>query len=320
VVSFRVAPAWQNELLYSECNSNCPTILALGMLLLHDGAVLKNLKVAPLLNNNPLQHHWNSVATSWKFFGPPLRPSESDIKVMQSWADEACDSPGQGLMLGVTPELANLDFAPGFQLGALERSDEMIRHVWPGDKPGARRAQVGEWSDIPFEDSSVDCVLGDGCFISMPFPLGYDVLAKSIHRVLKSSGCMLMRFFLQTDHLEAPEAVVDDLRRGKIGSFHVFKWRLAMALQPSSEDGICLNDIWQFWADTQISTSQLSNELDWPIESIQTIELYRGKSSRFFFPRREEMLDRLKLFDIKEYVTLNYELGDRCPLLRCTPN
>ena len=45
---------------------------------------------------------------------------------------------------------------------------------------------------------------------------------------MRSNGRLIMRFFVQKEEPERPEEVFRDLIEDRIGSFHAFKWRLAM--------------------------------------------------------------------------------------------
>lgn len=263
-----------------------------------------------------LQVHWNSIARHWKHFGPPLRPCDDDLAVMRSAIFQHPVASPRVLMLGVTPEIAQLDWPQGTCLDAVERSTEMIDVVWPGDVPGVRRAHRGEWLELPFRESSFDVVIGDGCYISMKFPDGYEQLTRSIRRVLKPDGMLIMRFFVSPEEKEHPDDVITDLLSGQIGSFHAFKWRLAMAVQNDPRHGVCLRDVWRTWSGYEISQIELARQMGWTLESIQTIELYQDRQVRFTFPRREEALSEVRtMFDVKHIHTPTYELGERCPIL-----
>ena len=224
------------------------------------------------------------------------------------------------LLLGVTPEIASMSWPAGTQLHAIERSAEMIAVVWPGDIPSRRQAVQGEWLELPFEAHEFDLIIGDGCFISMSYPDGYRSLTASLRRVLKADGLVILRFFAKETPYESAPDVYASLHRGDIGSFHAFKWRLAMALQPSPEAGVRLHDIWRNWADAGIPASELSARTGWTEDAIHTIELYRDKQARFTFPSLGDALAALTPgFTVEEIRHLGYELGSRCPVVSLRP-
>jgi hypothetical protein len=64
------------------------------------------------------------------------------------------------------------------------------------------------------------------------------------HRVLRPGGLFSHRFFLRPERGEKTDSVFDELRAGRIGNFHIFKWRLAMSMHGAIEDGVRLGDIW----------------------------------------------------------------------------
>jgi hypothetical protein len=64
----------------------------------------------------------------------------------------------------------------------------------------------------------------------MSYPDGAKALARELGRVLDARGRLVVRAFVPPTTREAPEAVVRDLRARRMGSFHVFKWRLLMSL------------------------------------------------------------------------------------------
>jgi SAM-dependent methyltransferase len=224
------------------------------------------------------------------------------------------------LLLGVTPEIASMPWPEHTQLQAIDRSGEMIELVWPGDFPGRREARLGEWLQLPFADHEFDIIIGDGCFIHMDYPHGWRSLGKSLRRVLKDDGLLILRFFVQEGTRESIEDVYADLRRGAIGSFHAFKWRLAMAMQATSADGVCLHDIWENWISSGVSVPALSAQCGWAPESIQTIALYREKRVNHSFPTLDEAIATLQPSFRRDTVHHpGYELGGRCPIVTFRP-
>jgi hypothetical protein len=89
-----------------------------------------------------------------------------------------------------------------------------------------------------------------------------------------------------------------------------------MALQPSSEEGVRLNDIWKTWFNAGIDKSALMAKTGWREEAIKTIEFYRGQEPRWSFPTLAEVLAIvLESFEELAIHVAGYELAERCPTL-----
>ena len=131
--------------------------------------------------------------------------------------------------------------------------------------------------------------------------------------MLRSNGIMIMRYFVQADDPERPEVVFADLREGRIGSFHAFKWRLAMSLQANASEGVRVDDIWRKWAAANVTTG-------YPNEAVNTIETYRGSDHRLTFTTLGQIRDlHAGLFEEKSCIVCGYELAERCPIMVYSP-
>lgn len=266
------------------------------------------------------QIYWDDVAYHWHHRGSPLRPNKEDIRFMEKavakWSTHCSGHYLKALLFGVTPEIADMTWPAGTHLLAVEQSEEMIRVVWPGDVDGRRRAELGNWLNLPVIDGSYDVVTGDGCFNCMDYPEGYRALAASAHRVLKGQGILIMRFFVQPKESETLQDVFRDLNACRIGNFHVFKWRLAMALQENTRCGVKMNDIWSAWKGASIDEESLMSMTGWRECVIKTIAQYDGKDTRLSFPTLEELPTTFSDYfeEIAMYIP-RYELGERCPTL-----
>ncbi len=271
----------------------------------------------------PVLTFWERTARDWKHFGPPLRPSRPDVARFEALARveaERCGGALSALLCGVTPEIADMAWPPGTRLTAVEQSVEMIRTVWPGDREGFRRARQGNWLAPPIEPASADLVIGDGCFISVGFPDGHRDLAASVRRALRPGGLLVMRCFVQPETREPAEKVWVELEAGRIGSFHAFKWRLAMALQQTAEAGIGLAEIWDAWSRGPLAAEQVRARTGWSADVLATMDLYRGGAHRFHFATEAELLDAVAgTIRLESRHVSPYELGERCPILAFRP-
>ena len=167
---------------------------------------------------------------------------------------------------------------------------------------------------MPFPSRALDIVVGDGCFNLLRYPDQQDALFRSVERVLSDRGMFLTRAFVRPENRESPHEVLDSLRAGSIGNFHIFKFRLLMALQGHTRFGIRTGDVWDFWAKHGPDPKVLAAESGWPIEEIATIDSYRGQDTHYHFPTFAEQRELLtNVFDEIESYVPTYEMGDRCP-------
>ena len=131
--------------------------------------------------------YWHSLASSYPALRWPLRPSGEDIRVMEetvaTWAARHSQVELRALLLGVTPEIADMRWPAASSLTAVDGSAAMARAVWPGNIPRKRRVVCGNWLALPLRESCCSVVIGDGSMNCLPYPDGYRQLAA------KSAGC-----------------------------------------------------------------------------------------------------------------------------------
>jgi SAM-dependent methyltransferase len=192
----------------------------------------------------------------------------------------------------------------------------MIASVWPGNSP-LRQAVCADWLRLPFDAETFDFAVGDGCLTTLAYADGYAQLAASVARCLKPGGIFLIRLFCRPAVAEPLESVFADLRNGRIGNFHVFKWRLAMALQgDDAQRGVRLADIWETYHAHVADAALLAQQTGWPLAEIMTIDAYRGAASSYSYPTADEAMDKLApYFSHVDLWTGGYELAERCPTL-----
>jgi SAM-dependent methyltransferase len=264
---------------------------------------------------------WSRYAREWDLIGSPLRPVAEDVQAtlgeVQAHHAEHANRPLRALLLGVTPELATMAWPPGTSLVAVDRSEPMLAAVFPKEGlPEHARAVCADWRALPLADDSIDVTLGDGCFTIFAFPDGLRLFAEEVRRVMARGGRFLIRVFAAPEAREDLAAIREDLRAGKIGSFHSLKWRLAMALQSSPERGVALADVYAAYADLRPLLSQMSSRPGFEPEVTGTIEAYRGSTGTYWFPTVPRICEALAgLFALSATFTKTYELGERCPTL-----
>lgn len=269
------------------------------------------------------KEHWQGSAGLWRAFGSPLRPNAEDAAIVDALLDAASTRPGvvsgfglrRAWVLGVTSELAVAARLRDAHVVGLERVPAMIEAAWPGNT-AQRQAVCGDWRQPPFPDASFDVALGDGCLTTLPEPADSARFLASVHRCLQPNGCLLLRLFCRPDEAEAPETVGRALREGKIGSFHAFKWRLAMALQASGGGApVGVDDVWRYWSAMGIAPAELAAQRGWPEQSIATIDFYRGSPARYDFKRYGDAIACLRAagFELLAMRKGRYELAGCCP-------
>jgi SAM-dependent methyltransferase len=262
---------------------------------------------------------WEQQARQWASVRPPLRPSACDLVFAQNEIDRQeslggpMNAPMNALILGVTPELLDLRWPAEANVLAIDLSGSMIRGLWrkrPNERHRHWPAQ-GDWRRLPVADGSIDLALGDGCFGLMPS--NQQELVHSLHRSLKPRGTWLVRVFLRPDPPESPAHVWDELIAGRIGNFHVFKFRLLSAL--AARDGsVPVVLAWQAVNKWAPSLDDLAKRLGWPIEEVKTVEAYRGQSAAYWLPTIQQFRDVMRShFDEVSCHVPNYETGDRYP-------
>jgi SAM-dependent methyltransferase len=268
---------------------------------------------------------WRKHALQWSRVGPPLRPSPEDVAVAREALDDWRAATGRDdptlLLLGVTPELCALPTGPRSRVVAVDRSVDMIRSVWPGRLRTRDEALCADWLRLPLAGKSVDLVLSDGCLSTLPYPGGYADVCAELLRVLREGGRCVARCFVLPQKPERLEDVLDDLRAGRTGGFHAFKWRLVMALQPDPETGVTLADVWDAFHAAEGDLASLALRCDWPLEAVRTVEAYRGVKARYTFPALGQLRDLFvdAGFALADVSRPGYELGDRCPSLVLEP-
>lgn len=267
--------------------------------------------------------HWNEHAKQWSYIGAPLRPCAEDIQLIKNYIDNNYKSEIKlnALILGVTPELALMQWPENTNLLAIDRNQAMINDVWPKQELNIdANAICGDWLSTPCDTNSMDIVVGDGCFTLLSYQDHYSDFLREIQRITRPEGCFVIRHFTRPETAENIDDIFTDLLNGQIGNFHIFKWRLAMALHGSIEEGIKVGNIWNEWNKRNISIDQLTNKFGWSKESINTINNYQGVETVYTFPTVKEISEiSNQYFEQHSCYFMNYELGDRCPTFFLIP-
>lgn len=260
--------------------------------------------------------HWNAYAARWSLIGAPLRPSPTDIDYLRQSITRLLQLPrdrGRALLLGVTPEIAEVTWQPPLDLYAVDKSAGMVRGVWPGDTD-ARRAVVGDWLEL--DEAPFDAVIGDGVFSLFQFPDGYAQLGAALAKATRGGGLLSIRLFCRPVRAETLDDIDAALEARRIGNFNVFKWRLLMALQGDATRGVCLADAYDIFCARFGGVAALAARTGFPEHVVGSIEGYRGVEDRYTFSTEDEVIEVLSQgFEPIETWRPDYELGERCPHL-----
>ena len=140
--------------------------------------------------------HQKIYHRAWSQLGPPLRPP---AEVVAAIREQIKDRTGRALLLGVTPELA--DVAP--DLVAVDRNVSMVAHVWPGNT-ASRHAIVGDWRKMNFATGAFSICIADGSLSFLTFPDETAALFHELNRILKTRGRAVFRLSMLTRLSTAP--------------------------------------------------------------------------------------------------------------------
>ncbi len=263
---------------------------------------------------------WQRHAQQWEQVGSPLRPNRQDRALMQvaveSFFGEALEPKPMGL-LGVTPELIDLGRQLEIPLLAFDQSREMIEAIrLMGIPPSHRLLTQARWQQLPLPEQSLQVVVGDGSLNVLPQLSDYSELLQEQQRLLTATGGVVLRCFIRPPVAEGLEAVVEAVRAGEIGSFHAFKWRLAMSLSAPPQFSVAVAEIRAALNAYFPERGVLAKITGWPLAQIETIDAYREVATRYSFPTLAALLEQTApFFTLQRIDQGDYELADRCPIL-----
>jgi SAM-dependent methyltransferase len=274
--------------------------------------------LGPALNDGAIASPWEKHAAQWNHIGPPLRPCPQDLQLVQTEVNDIARARNrvEALLLGVTVELTGISWPANCSLTAVDSSRAMLIQRWRAPAGIKSAALQGLWDQLPVPRESLDLVLADGSLSVLPNARGLTEVLHELAAVLSPGGHIVTRLFIRQETEPAPGEVIDAMRRGEFGNFHVFKFRLLMALHDSPTEGVLLNTVYQTVCDAIPDRAAVARELGWPLESINTIDAYKDVSGQYYFPHlaqfRELMRGNLREL---ECLVPTYEMAERCPTL-----
>lgn len=253
--------------------------------------------------------HWSGFQRAFFLMRPPLRPDADVVAAFRSLTSDCADPM---LLLGVTPELA--DLSPN--LLAIDRTQEMIDSVWPGDTQ-QRRALVGNWLKLRLPSASFASVICDGGATAFPYPGLPTKVLREVANVLIPGGRFVCRVFSSPEQGETLATVRAACERGEVGGVHALKWRIAMAIvHERGNPNVPVTEIRDTFEGWFPDRAALAAETGWPREEIDTIDSYAGSNATYGFPTRSQLLAIVppELANARFVEAGAYELAERCPL------
>lgn len=251
---------------------------------------------------------WDLVAKVYARIEPPLLPSPQDVQAVRT-AIAGCDE--NVLLLGVTPAYSVL----GQKLSAIDSAEGMIKGVWPGDD-ARRKAQLGNWTDLPFPDHSFTAVIGDGCLNSVA--RGLPGLLPEIRRVLAPEGVAAFRTFFSPDEPENLPAIREEILTRPNGTAVTMRIRVQMALAAARADWMSspaegLQASLDLFPDEQ----ELIAATGWSLEDIRGRNVTGKATYDVGFPTRSRLQELAGSYfrDISFIESSGYLLADRCPIM-----
>ncbi len=254
--------------------------------------------------------HWNSIPHHWARLGPPLCPPPEAVEAIR---DQIASATGKVLLLGVTPELADI----GTDLTAVDRNENMIKYVWPGDTP-RRRARLGDWRNLQLGSNDFGSCIADGSLNAVTFPDDIVRILNGVSEALQPGGWFVCRLYATPERCETLADVRTAAMNGGIQSFHALKWRVAMATAAAQDNpNIRVTAILDSFERLFPDRKALTQRCGWPQEIIDTIDVYRDSADSYCFPTARQFLSLAPAGFVHARLVEsgNYELAERCPLL-----
>ena len=262
---------------------------------------------------------WQSHSAQWSLVGAPLRPSPCDGSLMLDLLASTFARRPTGCeiaVLGVTPEVVQLAWPVGTRLHAFDCSEEMLAAVWAPNARIHSSVTRAYWQALPLPSGQFDAVVGDGSLNALPSLTDYRAVLQELWRVTSPEAHLVLRCFVRPQVPDSLLSLKQAVRAGKIGSFHVLKWRLAMMLSDKADGTVVVGAVHEMF-EQEFDRQQLALATGWPSAVIDTIDAYRAKPTVYTFPTFSQLASIGEgLWAAEHVATASYELASSCPSLR----
>jgi SAM-dependent methyltransferase len=221
------------------------------------------------------------------------------------------------LLLGVTRAIAAMRWPTGTDLISLDWSEPVIRRLWHTDGVPANAAAIrGDWREMPLAEACRNVALSDGCYHSITSHEDGLLITRELGRVLVPGGVFCTRNFVAADPPEHVDDLFDELFAGNAGSLHVFRWRLAAAMQGRSGRGVPRHDIWTLWQSRVGDATPLKKIYGEADRGFVIFDRFRNLGGRLFYYTLAELEELLSgAFDRMSLSIPTYAGGERFPRL-----
>lgn len=236
-------------------------------------------------------NYWKSMKV--EFFlriPPPLRLARQDVQMytreVGGWLGQNAEP--RVLVMGATPEFHSMPWPEKTDLLAVDRSELMLRELWPGP---VEKTVCEDWTNMSLENASRDIALCDGGLVMLDYPTQLTRLVEELARVLAPGGSFITRVFTSGEAAQDPASVMRDFLSGRIGNSSILKLRLAIALEPDSITGVRLHDVWKFYDRAIPARSSLSDLTGWSSDELQFMEAYENSNEIYRFWKVDELCE-----------------------------
>ncbi|TIX51141.1 class I SAM-dependent methyltransferase [Alteraurantiacibacter aquimixticola] len=260
---------------------------------------------------------WGTEGSLWLSIPQPFVPSPEDLALLrQACAAQLRDggAPLRVLMLGVTPGLTAIDWPDGSTLDAVDFDPVMIETLWR-DREGAS-CHCAPWQDMPFPDDHFDVVIGDCSFNALPAIADYDGVLNEVLRILRPSGTLAVRFFMQPAPRLTLAALMHDAAE-KYAGFRDAAMRLMIPMASSDPDGTSHSraipgKVAEQCGDLDSFLAALGQEGEAKERALKTF----GFDQRLNYPTREQVRTIFgRFFAEVDIVFPDYDCGFLCPMV-----
>ena len=256
-----------------------------------------------------MKDHWNDFQKRWHLLEAPLRPTRGAVDVIVAAVGE---QPSNVLLLGVTPELVER-----FEhLTAVDKSEEMIGALWHPSK-STQTVRRANWLEMDDAFGRYSAVVGDGSMNALQSADEIDTLMGVVNARLVDGGTFACRVFERPDEPFTDEDLRISVESAMHDSFHAFKWQMAMSLAEQSGTAVKVTDILSHFNRLFPDREGVAEKTGWPLEVINTIDVYRQSDMSLCFPNRREF-ERHFAQGFREFQWLasgTYDLAERCPIV-----
>jgi SAM-dependent methyltransferase len=253
--------------------------------------------------------HWARHLRHWELLGPPLRPHRDVV-------DRVLSLIGSGttpcLLLGSTVEYAALRS----RVISVDATFPMVAGLWRHGDPSRLGIQA-DWTCMPIRPQTFSHVLGDGSLNAIPWatlPLLFD----EVRRVLQPRGILIARVFCRPETAETPEDIRRDVVRGRAGSFHALKWRVAMSMLGDEEQSdIAVKNIRRAVMAAYPDREELCRITGWVRAEVGTLDVYETSDAIYNFPTEAMIVALLRRWfaEVELVRCGTYPLAERCPVI-----